>query len=207
MIIFGLLLKGLMAGLAIAAPVGPVNVLCVSRTLTKGWRAAIASGLGAAAADAFYGSIAGFSITFVIQLLIREEFWIRLIGGIFLIGVGVLYYFKKPVSLQDTENDGTKRSDFASAFLLTLTNPTTVLSFLAVLAALHVGHESWWLTCLLVSGIFAGSLLWWAILITVVNKFRSRFNDHAFSWMNRVAGLAIGSFGAFTFILSFSTPH
>lgn len=205
--VFGLLLKGLLAGLAIAAPVGPVNVLCVSRTLSKGWRGALASGLGAAAADAFYGAIAGFSITFVIQLLIREEFWIRLIGGILLIGVGVLYYFKEPVSLDTQEKVATKRSDFASAFLLTLTNPTTVLSFLAVLAALHVGHESWWLTCLLVSGIFLGSLLWWMILIATVNRFRRHFNDRAFSWMNRVAGLAIGSFGAFTFALSFSTPR
>ena len=140
MTVFGLLVKGLLAGLAIAAPVGPVNVLCVSRTLSKGWRAALVSGLGAATADAFYGAIAGFSITFIIQLLIREEFWIRSIGGILLILVGVSYYFKPPGSLDTGETGATQRSDFASALLLTLTNPSTVLSFLAVLPALQVGR-------------------------------------------------------------------
>ena len=174
----------------------------------EGGGGALVSGLGAATADAFYGSIAGFSITFVIRLLIREEFWIRLIGGIFLVMVGVSYYFKPPESLNAAATGATTRSDYMSALLLTLTNPTTVLSFLAVLAALRVSNpEAWWLTWLLVLGIFSGSLLWWLILITTVNQFRSRFNDRALSWMNRVAGLAIGGFGAITFILSFSTPR
>jgi threonine/homoserine/homoserine lactone efflux protein len=204
--VFGLLVRGLLAGLAIAAPVGPVNVLCVSRTLRKGWRAALVSGLGAATADAFYGSIAAFSITFIIQLLIREEFWIRLIGGILLVVVGVSYCVKRPRSLDVEETGATKRSDFASAFLLTLMNPTTVLSFLAVLAALRVSQpEAWLLTWLLVLGIFSGSLLWWCALITIVNRFRSRFDDRMLLWMNRVAGVAIGGFGAFTLILSLVT--
>src|ERR1700674_3629040 len=87
-----LLFKGLLAGLAIAAPGGPVNVLCISRTLARGRSAGLASGLGAATADALYGAIAAFSITFIIQVLIREMFWIRLIGGILLMGIGVAYY-------------------------------------------------------------------------------------------------------------------
>src|SRR5579871_1278553 len=99
-----LLFRGVMAGIAISAPVGPVNVLCMSRTLTKGRVAGLVSGLGAAAADTVYGAIAGFSISFVIQFLLREEFWIRLIGGTLLIGIGVLYYFKKPQSLRQEEN-------------------------------------------------------------------------------------------------------
>src|SRR3982074_89939 len=94
-----LLIRGLLAGLFIAAPVGPVNVLCISRTLKKGWAAGVVSGLGAATADSMYGCIAGFSITFVIQFLIREEFWIRLVGGILLVMIGVSYYFKQPQSL------------------------------------------------------------------------------------------------------------
>ena len=84
-----LALKGLAAGLAIAIPVGPVNVLVASRALAGGRRPGIVSGLGAAIADTLYGSIAGFSITFVIQFLLRQEFWIRVIGGILLVGIGV----------------------------------------------------------------------------------------------------------------------
>ena len=202
----GVFPKGLLAGLAIAAPVGPVNVLCISRTLKKGWKAGLASGLGAATADALYGAIAGFSINFVIQLLIREEFWLRLIGGSFLIVVGVLYYFKRAGSFEAQESGSAKQSDFVSALLLNLTNPTTVLSFLAVLAALRASQpRSWWLDWLLVLGIFGGSLFWWIFLVTIVNRFRSRFDDRTMLWMNRLAGLAIGGFGAFTLVLSLST--
>ena len=85
-------IRGWAAGLIIAAPVGPVNVLCIQRTIEKGWKSGILSGLGAALADALYGAVAGFGISLVIEFLIREEFWIRLIGGIFLMGIGVVYY-------------------------------------------------------------------------------------------------------------------
>jgi threonine/homoserine/homoserine lactone efflux protein len=197
-----LLSKGMVAGLAISAPVGPVNVLCISRTLSKGRAAGLVSGLGAATADTVYGAIAGFSISFVIQFLLREEFWIRLCGGILLIALGVLYYFKKPQSLAG-ERRGSAHSEFISAFLLNLTNPTTVLSFLAVLATLGMGrHRARWLTMLLVAGIFSGAMLWWILLAAATNHFRKRFDDRAMLWMNRIAGLAIGGFGIATLALS-----
>jgi threonine/homoserine/homoserine lactone efflux protein len=198
-----LLVRGLLAGLFIAAPVGPVNVLCISRTLTKGWKSGLISGLGAAAADTLYGCIAGFSITFIIQFLIREEFWIRLFGGILLVLIGIRYYFKQPQSLSAQKHEGPERSDFVSTFLLNLTNPTTILSFLAVLAALGMNqHRAGWLTLVLVSGIFCGSMLWWIVLVSVVNRMRDRIDDHAMVWMNRVAGIAIGGFGVVSFVLS-----
>ena len=123
-----LLLRGLLTGWIIAAPVGPVNVLCVQRTIEKGWRAGVLSGVGSAAADTIYGSIAAFSISFVIQFLVREEFWIRLCGGILLIGIGIWYYFRRPKPLHKSGGKRKKdASDYASTFVLTLTNPTTVL--------------------------------------------------------------------------------
>src|SRR5260370_16474522 len=129
----GVFPKGVLAGLAIAVRVGPVNVLCISRTLRKGWKSGLASGLGAATADALYGAIAGFSINFIIQLLIREEFWLRLIGGSFLIVVGWFYYFNRAGSLEAQESRPAKRSDFVSALLLNLTTPTCIPPFSAVL--------------------------------------------------------------------------
>jgi len=195
-----LLSKGVMAGLAISAPVGPVNVLCISRTLSKGRMAGLMSGLGAATADTVYGAIAGFSFSFIIQFLIREEFWIRLCGGTLLIAIGILYYFKKPRSLAE---DNSAHPEFTAAFLLNLTNPTTILSFLAVLAALGMGrHRGRWLTLLLIAGIFAGAMLWWIVLATTTSHFRERFDDNALRWMNRIAGLAIGGFGIVTLALS-----
>jgi threonine/homoserine/homoserine lactone efflux protein len=196
-----LILKGLGAGLAIAIPVGPVNVLVASRSLAKGRHAGIVSGLGAALADTFYGSIAGFSITFVIQFLKREEFWIRVFGGVLLVGIGVVY-FRKPPEQMKREEGKAAHSDFVSTLLLTLTNPTTVLSFLAVLAALGLDEGSpSWRTLGLVGGIFAGSMTWWIVLTETVYRLRDRFDERAICWMNRVAGLAIGAFGVLTFVL------
>jgi threonine/homoserine/homoserine lactone efflux protein len=194
-------LKGLAAGLAIAVPVGPVNVLVASRALVKGRRSAILSGLGAAAADTFYGSIAGFSITFIIQFLKKEEFWIRVVGGVLLIGVGIAYFFRPPRHLEE-QKDSSDHSDLVSTFLLTMTNPTTVLSFLAVLAGLGLeGEGPGWHTLLLVGGIFCGSMTWWIILSESVYRLRNRFDDSAICWMNRIGGIAIGLFGVVTLFL------
>ena len=194
-----LLLRGAMAGVAISAPVGPVNVLCVSRTLTQGKSSGIVSGLGAAAADTIYGSIAGFSISFIISWLLRELFWIRLVGGITLVGIGAIYYGKRPKTLKEAAESDSNGSLAASAFLLNLTNPTTVLSFLAVLAILGVGqHRPWTLTLFLVAGIFAGAMFWWIVLAFIAGHFRARFNDRALVWMNRIAAGAIAAFGLVT---------
>jgi threonine/homoserine/homoserine lactone efflux protein len=200
---FELLLRGALAGLAISAPVGPVNVLCISRTLVKGRRAGLVSGLGAASADTVYGAIAGFSISIVIQFLTREEFWIRLVGGFLMIGIGIVYLFRRPPSLKDDQRDDSAHSQYFSTFILTLTNPTVVLSFIAVLAALGLGHhKTYWSTLVLVGGIFAGAMLWWIVLATGASHFRDRLDDGAMLWMNRIAGLAIGAFGIVTLVLS-----
>jgi threonine/homoserine/homoserine lactone efflux protein len=197
-----LLIGGIIVGLMIAMPVGPVNILCIRRTIGAGWRSGVISGVGAAAADMLYGGIAGFSITLVIQFLVREQFWIRLLGGILLVVIGIFYFFKRPAALdarlQDRES---AYSDIRSTFLLTLTNPTTVLSFLALLAALGMGAQRhWWLTVFLVGGIFCGSMMWWIVLSVIVNHFRNRFNDRLLRLMNRFAGVAIGGFGVAAFV-------
>lgn len=203
-----LLLGGIIVGLMIAMPVGPVNILCIHRTLETGWRAGVISGLGAAAADMLYGGVAGFSITLVVQFLVREQFWIRLLGGILLVVIGILYFFKRPEPLNALKQvRGSAYSDLRATFLLTLTNPTTVLSFLALLAALGMGDpRQWWLTVFLVGGIFCGSMVWWIVLSSIVNRFRDRFNDRILLLMNRFAGLAIGGFGVAAFVLRRTWP-
>jgi threonine/homoserine/homoserine lactone efflux protein len=198
-----LLARGIVAGLAIAAPVGPVNVLCISRTIARGPRAGLISGLGAATADTIYGAIAGFSISVVIGMLVRNEFWIRLVGGALLIGIGIHYFFKRPVAPR-REPPGSAHSEYVTALLLNLTNPTTVLSFLAVLAGLGMRHHrEWWLTLLVVAGIFLGAMLWWTAIALLANHFRESFHEGAMRWMNRIAGVAIGGFGVTTMALAF----
>jgi threonine/homoserine/homoserine lactone efflux protein len=196
-------IRGLAAGLIIAAPVGPVNVLCIQRSLQKGWRAGIVSGLGAAFADTLYGGIAGFGISLVIGFLLREEFWFRLIGGILLIVIGVIYYFSPAKKLGDGKNDRSTHSDIVSTFLLAATNPTTVLSFLVVLAMLGLGKQRpLWQTSLLVAGIFCGSMAWWIILASGANMLRDKVTDRSMLWLNRIGGIAIGVFGVANVLLS-----
>ena len=196
-----LLWKGFAAGIAIAAPVGPVNVMVISRAIEKGWKSGLVSGLGAALVDAFYGSIAGFSITFVIAFLMREEKPIRIVGGLLLIAIAVVYARKKPQPLRPHGDEEPTHSDFVSTLLLTLTNPTTVLSFLVVLSALGMdGHRPRLLTTLLVGGMFAGSMAWWIVLVAVGMRLRDKFTEHTMTTMNRIAAVAIGGFGIFTLV-------
>ncbi|HLH17915.1 MAG TPA: LysE family transporter [Bryobacteraceae bacterium] len=198
-----LLIRGAIAGFAISAPVGPVNVLCISRTLTKGRIAGIISGVGAAVADTIYGAIAGFSISFVISWMIRELFWLRMIGGLLLIAIGAVYWFKRPKTLKESAEGESTHSELVTTFLLTLTNPTTVLSFLAVLAILGLGEERpARLSFLLVLGILAGAMVWWVLLAMIAGAFRKRFNDRSVVWMNRIAACAIAGFGLVNMILA-----
>ncbi|HVW11274.1 MAG TPA: LysE family translocator [Bryobacteraceae bacterium] len=199
---FSLPIRGMAAGLMIAAPVGPVNVLCIQRSLQKGWRSGLVSGLGAALVDTLYGGIAGFSISLVIEFLVKEQFWIRLIGGFLLIGIGAVYYFREPRSL-DSNGRSSEQSDFFSAFLLTATNPTTVLSFLAILAMLGLGqHQPLWQTSLLVGGIFLGSMSWWIVLTGGASLLRDKVSDDTMRWLNRIGGIAIAAFGLINILLS-----
>ena len=200
MLAIELLAKGVASGLAISVPVGPVNIFCISRAMAKGRKAGVIAGLGAAGADTIYGAIAGFSISYVISFLVREEFWIRLVGGSLLILIGIVYLLRPPKALAPKR--GLSGSDFFGAFLLNLTNPTTVLSFLAVLAAMHIGSNRGWYGLYLVAGIFTGGMSWWTFLAIVSSRFRIHFDNSSMRTMNRIAGCAIGAFGIVTVILS-----
>jgi len=197
------LLKGALAGLIISAPVGPVNVLCISRALVKGRKASAVSGIGAATADTIYGTVAGFGIQFVVGFLMREEFWIRLFGGMLLVAIGLRYYLRNPRQLKEVEKQESSHSDYVTALLLNLANPTTVLSFLAVLTALGLHRQrSLGRSITLVAGIFLGAMLWWICLAVIASRFQDRLNDHTLMLMNKVAGVAIGGFGLATAALS-----
>ncbi len=155
-----------------------------------------------AAADTLYGGIAGFSISIVIGFLIREESKLRFFGGILLILLGIWYYFTAAATACERWRRGGTHSDFVTTFLLNLTNPTTVLSFLAVLAVLGLsGSRSARHTLVMIGGMFVGSMVWWLILIGMINYFRDKFDDRSMLWMNRIGGMAIGAFGAVMLVL------
>lgn len=193
----GSLLRGLLAGFSIAAPVGPIGILCIRRTLASGRAAGFVSGLGAATADAVYGSIAGFGLTAISNFLTGQQFLLRLAGGVFLCHLGVKTLFSRPASEPATSKKSGLAADYTSAFVLTLTNPATLLSFAAVFAGLGLGdsHGEFPEATLLVAGVFLGSALWWLLLSGGVGLVREKFDAQKMRWVNRLSGLILLSFG------------
>jgi len=190
-------LTGLIIGFSIAAPVGPIGVLCIRRTLTEGRASGFISGLGAATADAIYGFVAGFGLTFVSSFLIREQTWIRLVGGAFLCYLGVKTFFARPATQGASIRGVGLIRAFTSTLFLTLTNPMTILSFAAIFAGLGLGGSagSYGAAVLLVLGVFLGSAFWWLILSTGVGFLGGKLHANALQWVNRISGLIILGFG------------
>ena len=190
-----LLVRGLVVGFSIAAPVGPIGVLCIRRTLAEGHAHGFASGLGAATADAFYGCIAGFGLTFISNVLVDQQTWLRLIGGVFLCYLGIKTFLSRPAEEAASAKGNGIAGAYASTFLLTLTNPMTILAFAAVFAGLGLASAGGGSAILLILGVFAGSVLWWFLLSGVASLFRTRFNTHALRWVNKISGIIVAGFG------------
>jgi len=196
------LLRGLAIGFSIAAPVGPIGVLCIRRTLVEGCASGLVSGLGAATADAIYGCIAGFGLTFISNFLVSQQVWLRVIGGVFLCYLGLKTFLAKPSEqTASTEGNGLT-SAYASTLFLTLTNPMTIISFAAIFAGLGLASTkgSYVSAGVLVLGVFIGSALWWLILSGGVGVFREKFNLHGLQWVNRISGAIIIGFGLFALL-------
>jgi len=198
-------LRGSIIGLSIAAPVGPIGVLCIRRSLAEGRVIGLATGLGAASADAVYGFIAGFGITMVSSFLVNQQAWVRLLGGGFLCYLGIRTFFAQP-----TEQIGERKSTsligaYISTFLLTLSNPLTILSFAAIFAGLGLGldHSDYVSAGLLVVGVFCGSALWWLALSGGVSLFRNRVGKPLLTWVNRISGSVIFAFGLVSLVSLF----
>jgi threonine/homoserine/homoserine lactone efflux protein len=193
--------KGVAIGFAIAAPVGPIGILCIRRSLASGWLTGFVSGLGAATADGIYGCIAGFGLTVVRDFLVSQQFLIRLVGGLFLCYLGIKT-FGSAVSKEAQEDIGKTGEikgfigNYLSTFLLTITNPLTIFAFVVIFAGLNMtqinnsGNAG-----LLVFGVFLGSSFWWLTLASIANWFRHKLNNTFLQWVNWIAGVIITAFG------------
>jgi threonine/homoserine/homoserine lactone efflux protein len=195
-----LLLKGLAIGLAIAAPVGPIGLLCIRRSLAQGRLAGFVTGLGAAAADGVYGAIGAFGITAISALLVDQQRWLALAGGMFLIWLGIAGMRRAPASeaASPSRNARDLAGYFFSTFALTLTNPATILSFAAVFAGLGLGGTgSIGAALVMIAGVFLGSAAWWLFLSGAVGWLRTRLGPDLLVWINRLSGLILIGFGLF----------
>ena len=199
-----LLLKGLAFGFLLAATVGPMWVLCLRRTLASGPLVGLASGLGIALADGFYGAVAAFGLTAISGFLLAHAFWIGLGGAAFLIFLGVKTLIAKPEIAETGDNAISLPAAFLSTLGLTLTNPPTIVAFAAIFAGLGlVSSADYGAAALIVAGVFAGSAAWWVILALAAGKLRNRIGPRLFRAVNIVAGVSILGFAAWQIAVLF----
>jgi len=193
-------LKGLVVGFVIAAPLGPIGILCARRTLTHGRRAGFLSGMGASTADVLYGFIAAFGLSFLSDILLSYQFWLRLAGGALLCFLGIRTFIERPERkgiISIVRKEKRHAGMYTSTFFLTLTNPMTIFSLAAVFAGFGIaGTKGNVLSAaVLILGVFLGSVLWWLFIVGVFSVFKRQFKRHELQWINRIAGLIITGSG------------
>jgi len=194
--------RGVVVGFALAAPMGPVAVLCIRRALTRGALQAFIAGLGAAVADMTFGAVAGLGITVVSTFILNYEITIGLVGGIIVLAMGLSTYRTPVVVIQGSVMVKSLRRDFAAAFMMAIANPATMIAAVGVFAAFAPvdmatapARAAW-----LVIGVFTGSAAWWMILAVVVTTLRDRFLKTGLPWLNRISGGMIAFSGALVLV-------
>ncbi|MFL5333366.1 MAG: LysE family translocator [Geminicoccaceae bacterium] len=194
--------KGLLLGLSIAAPIGPMALLCLRTTLAHGFAPGLLGGLGVAAGDVFYASVAAFGLQAASAILTGQSLWLGVLGGLYLVwfGIGVV---RQPLPTA-AAGEGTRRglTTFASTFLLTLANPPTIMIFAAMFASLGlVEAQAGTATALaVVAGVGLGSAGWWVLFATMVDRLRGRLQGPLFLGVNRVSGAALAGFGLWALV-------
>lgn len=190
-----LLWKGVLTGLAVSIPLGPLGILCIQRTVNKNWKSGIFSGIGVATADTFYAFVAGFSLSIIIDFIQKYELYFKLVGFFVLILLGIYIFRSNPTKqIQKYKKKGSSHlQDFITTFLITLSNPLSVFVFIAIFTSysiiLQFSHP---LEALLtIGGIFIGGTIWWISITGLANLFRHKFTINALYWANRVIGLGV----------------
>ena len=192
-----LCLKAAGYGIAVAAPVGPMSVLCMRRSLTQGWRYGLATGAGIAIADGAYALVAALGLAGVTRFMLTHERPLHLAAGFCLLYLGVKALFSKTTGqTTDTASMATWPAALGSATLMTLTNPPTIIMFAAIFAALAPRSGLTPTTALLtVAGVVTGSFLWWCGLVAVISGFRHMIGATLRRWIDCVAGVVLGLLG------------
>lgn len=207
--IFGLLITGITVGFLVAMPVGPIGILVIQRTVNKGKFSGVMSGFGAALADLFYAVIAGYSLTFIIDLIRFYQLTLQIGGGIAVVALGLYIFFKNPVEdfKKFKRKGNTPLHDLTSTFFLTLANPIAIFAFLALFASSGISFniDQPYQNLFMVSGVFLGAFGWWFLLTALVNIFKHRFNLRVLWWFNKIAGASIILFVLISLILALVT--
>lgn len=200
--------RGILIGLMVSIPLGPMGVLIIQKTLQKGALAGFIAGMGAAFADLFYATVAAFGIGFVVNIVQTHELILQVVGGIFLLGVGLKIYFSNPLKQIRMKKRVSKKGllgDFLTLFFLTVSNPVAIVVFMAVFAGTSVFGDtpSLRIELFVLGGIVLGGGLWWYALSTLVNVFRKKFRLRVLITINRVSGIIITVLGGLVILAAF----
>lgn len=192
-------LKALIVGLGASIPLGPVGILCIQKTLSKGRNSGFSVGLGSSIADTFYASLALLSLAFIQSWLYENKLWVMIVGGIIIALFGIRIALKNPVKQIRQPKQGTKKhvQDLLQGLLFTITNPGSLVLLLALFAFVRIDinqHENHTVSVLL-AGVFTGTLTWWSILSTSINAFRKKFRLRQLLYINRISGTVIAVLG------------
>lgn len=199
LLLFG---KGILLGLAIAAPLGPIGALCISRTLERGFWAGVAGGLGTALADGAYALMAAAGFAAFAMLLDTISVPLQIFGGLFLLWLGWKSFQPKPPATAARVGARDLLGTTGATFLLTITNPATILSFAAIFAGLGLASQGGgWSAGSLVAGVFAGSMLWWIFLSGTVALLHHRLPESFSLWVSRISGVVLIGFGLVAIVL------
>ena len=204
--VFEYIAKGIIFGLIVTAPLGPLGILCIQRTINRGWLSGLITGVAAAFADIMYAIIAGFGVSVIANFLDQNQLTIRIVGGIIVAVLGVRIYMSNPAK-QFRRQKTQKRtyvSDFISGFLITITNPIVIVFFGAAFASLGLDEaESGKSVIITIIGVFIGAVGWWIGLTVLVNIFRDKINLRKLWWINKITGVFVAIFGLIIIVSAF----
>lgn len=190
------IIKGLILGLMVSIPLGPVGVIVIQRTLNKGWASGFISGMGASVADLLYAIFAATGFSLIVNLMTTQEFYLKIVTFIIITIIGLVLANKSVRKLKkDQKASPNFITDFLSTFFLTFSNPFAFGVFLALFAGLADSEDTLNTVLLMLVGILLGSVLWWMILTITVNVFRKSFRFRNLYWINHITGIIIFLFG------------
>lgn len=187
------LVEGISIGFISSIPLGPIGILCIQRTLSKGRWSGFASGAGAASSDCLYALVACFSVSMVMDFVQKYEYTLMIVGAIVLIGLGVKMMRNKPHKQMRRQREGKQRNlwqDFASTFALTITNPLALFVFMGAFSLMGVSATRAE-RMLTVGGVLVGALCWWLLITLMVGLFRRKLTLRRLLYINRIAGALI----------------
>jgi threonine/homoserine/homoserine lactone efflux protein len=204
----GLFIQGIIIGLTLAVPVGPISLVCIHRTVANGRLHGIVSGFGVATADSFYAAVAFLGLTAVSGLIIGHQTEFRLVAAIALILVGIQVFRSVPAAVRDNPDPESFVRDYLSLLAIAAANPLTIIFFITILPGFGVvAHGTTLITAVpFVAGIFLGSAVWWIILCGSLGSVRSRLSTENLRRINQVSGILITVFGAGMLVLLVAAP-